>query len=231
MNAAEFDKFAEEYLATHQQNLRISGEDPDYFARYKLDEVRRAWSRAGLPEPAAVLDFGCGIGASLPQLKRVFPGAKVTGVDVSPRSVEIAETRFPGVAELIVYDGGDVPLPPASQDLIFSACVFHHIDHADHPRILADLKRLLKPGGKLVIYEHNPLNPVTRYIVATCPFDENAVLIPAGRLADRLRSAGFHHVETRFTGVFPGPLRALRPLEPALHFLPIGAQYFALAHA
>ena len=53
MDAAEFDKFAEEYLATHQQNLKISGEAPDYFARYKLEELRRLWSRQGLAEPAA----------------------------------------------------------------------------------------------------------------------------------------------------------------------------------
>ncbi len=232
MDAAEFDKFAEEYLATHQRNLKISGEAPDYFARYKLDELRRLWTRQSLPEPTAVLDFGCGIGASLPHLKAAFPTADLTAVDVSARSLEIAEQRFPGIASLVRYDGsGPVPLAPASQDLIFSACVFHHIDHVDHGRILADLKRLLRPGGRLVIFEHNPVNPVTRYIVATCPFDENAVLVPAGVLSKALLSAGFSRVKARFTGFFPGPLRALRPIEPMLSALPLGAQYYTLAQA
>ena len=232
MDAAEFDKFAEEYLATHQQNLKISGEAPDYFARYKLEELRRLWSRQSLPEPTTVLDFGCGIGASLPHLKAAFPRAALTAVDVSSRSLEIAETRFPGIATLVPYDGtGAVPLAAESQDLIFSACVFHHIDAAEHSRILGDLRRLLRPGGHLVIFEHNPVNPVTRYIVATCPFDENAVLLPAGHLARIQREAGYTRVETRFTGFFPGPLRQLRLMEPFLSALPIGAQYYTLAQA
>ena len=231
MDAAEFDKFAEEYLATHTDNLKISGEAPDYFARYKLEELRRLWTRQGLAEPAAVLDFGCGIGASLPHLHAAFPGAALTGLDVSHKSLAIAESRFPGIATLVPYDGAEVPLADASQDLIFSACVFHHIDAAEHTRLFAELKRLLRPGGRLVIFEHNPVNPVTRYIVATCPFDENAVLIPAPTLANRQKAAGFTRVETRYTGFFPGPLRALRPLEPAMSALPVGAQYYTVARA
>ncbi len=231
MDAAEFDKFAEEYLATHKDNLRISGEEPDYFARYKLDELRRLWTAKSLPEPHDVLDFGCGIGASLPWLSQAFPNARLTALDVSQKSIDIAATRFPDLATMLRYDGEVVPLAPASQDLIFSACVFHHIDHGAHVALFARLHALLRPGGRLVVFEHNPINPVTRYIVATCPFDENAHLVPAGELAKRQRSAGFGRVETRFTGFFPGPLRMLRPLEPWLAPIPVGAQYYTLAHA
>ena len=231
MDAAEFDKFAEEYLATHTDNLKISGEAPDYFARYKLEELRRVWTRQGLAEPAAVLDFGCGIGASLPHLSAAFPAASLSALDVSQKSLDIAEARFPGLARLVRYDGAAVPLADASQDLIFSACVFHHIDAAEHVRLFAELRRLLRPDGRLVIFEHNPVNPVTRYIVATCPFDENAVLIPGPTLAQRQKAAGFTRIETRYTGFFPGPLRALRPMEPWLSALPVGAQYYTLARA
>jgi hypothetical protein len=83
----------------------------------------------------------------------------------------------------------------------------------------------------LAIFEHNPVNPVTRYIVASCPFDENAVLIPAPVFAQRQREAGFRDIRTAFTGFFPGPLRALRPLERFMTPLPVGAQYYTLAHA
>ena len=55
LNVAEFDKFAEEYLADHAANIAVSGESPDYFARYKVDEVRRRWDRLGLAEPRAIL--------------------------------------------------------------------------------------------------------------------------------------------------------------------------------
>jgi SAM-dependent methyltransferase len=231
MDVAEFDKFAEEYRASHARNIRISGEEPDYFARYKIDEVARRWRALGKAAPAAVLDFGTGIGNSLPYLKEAFPDAALTGVDVSEKSLAVAGQRFPGAAELVRYDGGETPFAPASFDLVFSACVFHHIDAGEHVRLLADLKRLLRPGGVMAIFEHNPVNPVTRYIVATCPFDENAVLISAPDFVRRQRQAGFAKVEAAYTGFFPGSLKALRPLERFMTALPVGAQYYTLAHA
>ena len=232
MKQAEFDKFAEEYLATHAQNVKFSGEDPEFFARYKIDEIRRRWTREGRPEPKSVLDFGCGIGAALPHLAKNFPTAQLTGLDVSEKSLAIARSRVPAEAELVRHDGGaELPIEPASQDLIFTACVFHHIDAGQHEALFANFAKLLKPGGVLCVFEHNPINPVTRYIVATCPFDENAVLIPAGTLKARLRRSGFGKVGVAFTGFFPRALRAFRPLEHSLKAVPLGAQYYAWAHA
>jgi SAM-dependent methyltransferase len=232
VKAAEFDKFAEEYLATHKTNLAITGEAPDYFARYKIVEIARRLKAIGAPAPARVLDFGCGIGNSAPHLRAAFPQAEIIGIDVSEKSLAVAQARFPGAADFRVYAGGsDIPLEPGGFDLIFSACVFHHIEPEEHVPIFAGLRRLLKPGALMTVFEHNPVNPVSRYIVATCPFDENAVLIPAREFASRQRAAGFSKVQVSFTGFFPGPLKALRPLEPALAGLPFGAQYYTLARA
>jgi SAM-dependent methyltransferase len=231
MDVAEFDRFADEYLATHAKNIAVSGESPEYFARYKIDEIRRVWRARGTPDPATILDFGSGIGASVPHLRHNFPAAEIIATDVSRRSLEIAAHRHPGEARFELYAGSGPPAPPASVDLAFSACVFHHIEAQEHVGLLSALHGALRPGGALVIFEHNPLNPVTQHIVATCPFDENAVLIPAGVLRRRLNAAGFSKVEIAYTGFFPAPLKALRPLEPMLRGLPIGAQYYALAHA
>ena len=90
LNVAEFDKFAEEYLADHAANIAVSGESPDYFARYKVDEVRRRWDRLGLAEPRAILDFGAGIGNSWPWLARAFPMAAIAGRDVCEKSRALA---------------------------------------------------------------------------------------------------------------------------------------------
>ncbi len=117
-----------------------------------------------------------------------------------------------------------------SQDLVFSSCVFHHIDAAAHIALLTELKRVLSPqGGRLIIFEHNPINPVTRYIVATCPFDEDAVLIGAGDFKARQSQAGLRRVRAVYTGFFPNALKALRPLEGVLGWLPLGAQYYTVA--
>lgn len=231
MNVAEFDKFAEEYLATHKANLAVTGEAPDYFARYKIVEVARRLRGLGLA-PRRVLDFGCGIGNSAPHLREAFPDAEITAVDVSDKSLAVARSRFPGAADFVLCDpGGAPPAPAEGYDLIFSACVFHHIEHEEHGRIFRQLRERLARSGVMAVFEHNPLNPVSRYIVATCPFDENAVLIPAGELARRQRQAGFGRVGVTFTGFFPGSLRALRPIEPFMAKLPFGAQYYTLAQA
>jgi SAM-dependent methyltransferase len=231
VKVAEFDKFAEEYLATHKTNLAVTGESPDYFARYKVVEVARRL-RALRVAPRRVLDFGCGIGNSAPHLREAFPQAEITAVDVSEKSLAVARQRFPGAAEFVAYDpNGAPPAPAGGYDLIFSACVFHHIEATEHVGIFRRLRERLASDGVVAIFEHNPVNPVSRYIVATCPFDENAVLIPAGELARRQREAGFGRVQVTYTGFFPGPLKALRPVEPLIGRLPVGAQYYTLARA
>jgi SAM-dependent methyltransferase len=229
MDVAEFDKFAEEYWTTHKANLAVTGESPDYFARYKVIEVARRLKALKLA-PRRVLDFGCGIGNSAPHLRAAFPDAEITAVDVSEKSLAVARQRFPGTAEFVAYDpAGAPPAPAEGYDLVFSACVFHHIDATEHVAIFRRLRERMAPSGAMVIFEHNPLNPVSRYIVATCPFDENATLVAAGDLAQRQREAGFSRVALRFTGFFPGPLKALRPLEPLMAKIPFGAQYYTLA--
>jgi SAM-dependent methyltransferase len=106
--------------------------------------------------------------------------------------------------------------------------VFHHIPHAQHVALLGEIKRVLKPAGRLFVFEHNPLNPLTRHAVDTCPFDENAELIRAGTMRARARQAGFGGADVKYRIFFPHFLRGLRPLEPRLTWLPLGAQYYVL---
>jgi SAM-dependent methyltransferase len=229
--AAEFDEHARDYLDAHRVNIAITGEDPDYFARAKIVELRRRWDALGLDDPDENLDFGSGIGSSLPHLAEVFPAAKITALDVSATSLETSRARFPDLAERVHYDGLDLPFRGETFDLVFTACVFHHIPAALHIPLLTQLRKAMTHAGVLTIWEHNPYNPVTRHIVATCPFDANAVLIPARHLVSRQCRAGFKAITTQYCGFFPKPLAALRPLEPALGWLPVGAQYYTLARA
>jgi SAM-dependent methyltransferase len=232
LDSAEFDKFAEEYLSTHTKNIALTGEDPEYFSRYKIEEVRRRWNKEKRAEPKAILDFGTGIGGSVSFLAKQFPSAALTALDVSQRSLEIAEHRNPGLAAFVLHDGSqNFPLPRGAFDLIFTSCVFHHIPPAEHVGLFSQLRHLLKPDGVMITFEHNPINPVTRYIVATCPFDENAILIPARSLVQRQHQAGFADIRVAYTGFFPGSLRVFRPLERYMTAVPIGAQYYTFAHA
>jgi len=223
MKPSEFDRFADEYHSVHAQNIRLSGEDPSYFARYKALDASKI-ARHRLPEQR-LLDFGTGVGNALPFLHEQFPACHLTGVDVSQRSLEVARARFADIAELLEFDGQHIPGADGSFGLALAACVFHHIDHSEHIAKLTEIRRVLAHGGWLLVYEHNPWNPLTRKAVRECPFDENAELMTAATLSRRARAAGFASVTVRYRVFFPAALAWLRPLERFLGWLPLGAQY------
>jgi SAM-dependent methyltransferase len=110
-------------------------------------------------------------------------------------------------------------------DAIFTACVFHHISHDFHEKWLKELFRVIKPGGVLAVYEHNPLNPLTVRAVNTCPIDVNARLIRAGNMKKLLIDCGWRDVRVEYKVFFPSVLKHLRFLEKRMNVLPLGAQY------
>ncbi|QYE34623.1 MULTISPECIES: class I SAM-dependent methyltransferase [Sphingosinicellaceae] len=229
MDRSEFDQYADEYLAQHQANIAVTGENPEFFARYKI-ALTRQFADAARLAVRRTLDFGSGIGASVPWFRHYFDGAELTCADASPRSLALSQSRFPGGGErYLEVDGDALPLDDASVDLGFSACVFHHIGHDEHVGWLRELRRVIAPDGRLVIFEHNPYNPLTVRAVNTCPFDANARLITARKLAAAMVAAGWKTVETRYHLFFPHALAALRPVEPALAWLPLGGQYSLVA--
>jgi SAM-dependent methyltransferase len=220
---AEFDLLADEYHDQHRANVAITGEEPEYFAEYKIADI---WALVREQHLASshILDFGSGIGNSLPFFRRYFPQSRLACADVSLRSMNIAQSRFPG-KEAYVHVDTSIPLPAQSQDIVFSACVFHHIPHEEHPHWLAELRRVTRPGGLLAIYEHNPLNPLTVHAVNTCPLDVNARLIRGSTMRGRAITGGWGDARVDYKLFFPSLLKSLRPLERHLSWLGIGAQY------
>lgn len=228
MAKAEFDSYADTYYEEHKKNIKITGEDPEYFAEYKIADLARHFSKVKTPI-SRIADFGSGIGNSIPYFRRYFPDATLSCIDVSARSIRQAQDRFPGKESFLLIESERIPIEDASQDIVFSACVFHHISPDDHERWLTELLRITRPGGVLAIYEHNPLNPLTVRAFNTCPLDKNAVLIRAGNLRRACLAVGWSSVSIAYRLFFPRSLAYLRPLEPRLGWLCIGAQYRLLA--
>jgi ubiquinone/menaquinone biosynthesis C-methylase UbiE len=229
MDVSEFDKFAHSYRDMHTKSIAASGENPEYFAEYKIKDVAREVQAAKLPADLKILDFGCGIGGSVPYFRQHLPGAELTGIDVSQKSLDIAEERFPGAATYLAFDGKILPFADRTFDVVFTACVFHHIPEEQHEPLLAEIRRVLKPNGQFFIFEHNPRNPLTLSAVNNCPFDENAVLIDASLMLKRIRAAGFGQMRPVYRIFFPRMLSGLRFLEPLLTWVPFGAQYYIRA--
>lgn len=228
MDLSEFDHFADEYRDLHRANVAITGEAPEYFANYKV-ELLRAAASAHCLDPRQILDFGSGVGNSIPAFRRCFPAASLTCADVSRRSLDLAALRFPGLGTGMEIEGSRVPSNDQAFDLSFSACVFHHIAPEEHVSWLRELHRVTRLGGLLSVFEHNPLNPLTLHAVNTCPFDVNVRLIGARRLARLCSQAGWQRPRVRYHLFFPRALAVLRPLERRFSLVPFGAQYSVTA--
>jgi SAM-dependent methyltransferase len=208
-----------------QQAIGASGEDVAFFARLKVEQLRPFIDRA----PGRVLDFGCGVGNITAQLAAEFREAQVIGCDVSERSIANATARNAS-GERVTFQtfGSALPYHDASFDLVFTSCVFHHIDRVEHEHWAKELRRVLSPGGALFVFEHNPYNPLTRRVVRDCVFDKGVVLLKPSYTTQLLRRAGFSAGPAKFYFFFPHFLASLRPLERLFRWLPIGAQYFVI---
>lgn len=226
MPPPEFDKYAAQYESLHQENIKASGYTPAFFAEYKVQAVANLTADWDLPSPPNILDFGTGIGSSLPFFNQYFPASELVALDISKRSLEFAQNTGALQTNFVCFNGDTIPISDATFDIAFSACVFHHINHNKHVSLLRELLRVLKPNGFLILFEHNPFNPLTVRAVDTCPFDENARLVSAVELSKRMIQAGSIKTKTSYQIFFPYGLRFFRGLETLLHWLPLGAQYY-----
>lgn len=226
---AEFDEHAADYRKHHARNIAVSGEEPEFFSEYKVADALTVVRERGI-RCDTILDFGAGIGGSIPFFRTYFPSGVLTCADPSARSLDMAAARFSGPERMVAIDeDAGLALPDNSFDLCFSACVFHHIAHARHAFWLRELRRVTRPGGLLIIFEHNPLNPLTVRAVNTCPFDVNAHLIGARALARSVADAGWARPRVRYRLFFPRLLAKLRPAERFITWCPLGAQYYVYA--
>ena len=219
-SAAEFDKYARSYEEMHATSVAASGESTEYFAIYKQRVLERILGK-GFARP--VLDFGCGIGNLTHLLAASFP--VVHGYDPSAESARVAQKRTPNAT---FFDDPEA-LPKSTYGCVVLANVLHHVPPPNRPGLMRMVTDVLASGGRIVIFEHNPLNPVTRRAVAICPFDENAELLYPWQVKRLLRGAGLRKVDLDYIVFFPRPLAMVRALEPSLSWLPLGAQVCATA--
>lgn len=217
-NAEKFDQYANEYERLHAENVAITGEETDYFAYYKVECLERK----GVAKGAKILDFGCGIGNVTSKLSERFND--LTGYEPSPVSAEKARTRAPHAT---IHH--DIQAVPDSQfDVAVLSCVLHHVQPPERAGVMQQVLSKLRPGGRLFVFEHNPLNPVTRRAVSTCAFDDDAVLLWPWETKRLLSDSGFADVDLDYIVFFPKPLAFLRGLEPKLSWLPAGAQQLVI---
>lgn len=224
---AEFDRYSDSYREAVEESIAFAGADLDVYTRAKTEELLALAGCVGPPDRLAFLDVGCGIGDT----DRFLEGrvGRLAGVDVAPKMLESARARNPW-AEYRDYDAGEpIPFADESFDVCFAVCVFHHIPRDQRARLVGEMRRVCRPGGLVAIFEHNPLNPLTRRAVSGCEFDRDAELLSRRTAIELLSTAGLPSPEGRYIVFFPRESRLLRAIERRLGWLPLGAQYAAFA--
>jgi len=225
--SADFDHYAHGYDASVNDSVAFTGQDVEFYARCKAERLLEVIGRhLGDPAHQRVLDVGCGPGVTDSYL--VDHVGQLVGVDTSADILETAAARNPH-ATYRLDDGTGLAAEPGSADVAFAICVLHHVEPDERAGFVSQLSRAVRPGGLVVVFEHNPLNPLTRVAVSRCEFDEGVRLLRAGEVDRRLRAAGLAVLERRYLQFTPFDMAWARRLDHALGWLPAGAQHYVVA--
>lgn len=169
--------------------------------RRHFTEVVARW----LEPTDTVLDLGCGPGGFLAATAPHC--ASITGVDIVPAFVgkcrdTIASLGIPN-AQALLSENGLVPCGDATFDAVIMVDAIHHCDDPD--AVLADVWRVLKPGGRLLVFEPNKGNPL---LALMCCLDRNEwglLRLGSHRAYRRLLSSRFEIDTSVYSGLLVGP--------------------------
>jgi ubiquinone/menaquinone biosynthesis C-methylase UbiE len=117
---------------------------------------RELLERAQLAPGLRVLEVGCGTGNLALAAKRREPDAEVTGLDPDPAALAKGRRKAARARLTVQFDRGfaqALPYPDASFDRVLSSLMLHHLDDADRPSALREIRRVLKPGGALHVLD------------------------------------------------------------------------------
>jgi SAM-dependent methyltransferase len=233
----EFDTYAKSYEAIHNCNLAPVGADTQEFLNDKLSWCSRLAAKCFKPtkDTKTFLDYGCGVGRFGHEFYTYFNEPwNYIGVDLSSACIKEAQEHYmlgnSGSREanhkVAFHTFESWHDNPVKCDFILAACVFHHIEPNQRELVLQRLWKLLKPKGVILIWEHNPWNPITCKIVKECAFDRDACLLSVAEMNRLWRKAiGNSKTHCRFVTFFPGVLRRLKPMEYVLGWVPLGGQW------
>ena len=105
-----------------------------------------------------LLDVGCGTGPMIELLTRELPGKSYTGLDLTPRMIEVANQKGIDGARFVVGDAEDLPFDDGSFDVVICANSFHHYPRP--LRFFGEVARVLRPDGRLVLRDYTAAAPI-----------------------------------------------------------------------
>jgi|SRR5215469_8317128 len=225
----DFNQVKTSYREDIERSIAFTGADHQFFIAEKgkliLDLIAQHFPAE---VRAKLLDVGCGHGFVHSCL--VEGGIEVTGVEIADEVLALARAENPAV-DYRPYDGNVLPFSDGSFDIVTAMCVLHHVPVPNWSGFVEELRRVLRPGGLIVIFEHNPLNPVTTYLFkyGFNGLDKGATMVRRRRLEGLLGAAGCSAVRSSYIFFTPFGGHFFRSMDRMLEWLPLGAQYFTVA--
>lgn len=162
--------------------------------RFRGEMLRRV--DADLPEGGTAVDVGSGTGTFALKLKGRRPDAQVIGVDGDEEILSLAQAK-PGADGIEWREGlaQELPAETGSVDVVTTSLVIHHLLPDDKRKALGEMKRILKPGGRLHVADwgrpSDPLMSALFYVVQIADGFDRTADHRAGRLPELIEAAGF----------------------------------------
>jgi SAM-dependent methyltransferase len=222
----DFDSFGEGYHQELDLCLKsLGGRDSKYYNKLKADwTIKLCDKYLGNISQKDFLDLGCGTGLTEKNLIEKFNSG--VGLDLSYGMIEAGVKNLDNCS-FVQADASKLPFPDQSFDLVLSITFLHHVSDENIHNIMKESKRVLKNGGMIIHFDHNPYNFLTRKVVEYCVFDEGETLLrPRKTIENMMKKEGLKTQETGYIAFIPASLKILEPIEKSLKKLPLGAQYF-----
>lgn len=161
--------------------------------------------------PGPTLDVGCGTGKFTERVRDA--GYDVTGLDYSQGMLDVMKRVRPGIPG-VAASSTEIPFPDDTFTLTYCIAVMHHVADKDAVhKTLMEMVRVTKPGGRILIWDHNPRNPYWPILMRRVPQDTGAErLIPEKEVLDGLTDGGARIAMSKPLGFIPDFLP--KPLMP-----------------
>lgn len=174
----------------------------DGFSRLFFSGVFKKIAAFIAPKPGEkILDIGCGPGNLIVELKKLQPAAHLTGLDIDPEILAIAQKKFEKFQFAIPLIKASAAQIPANDefDTVVSSLMIHHLSLAEKKEMLAGAYRVLKPGGKLYLYDFGPpKNRFGKFLSSIYRWFEEIDDGIEGRYVLFIKEAGFGEVKSVF---------------------------------
>ncbi|HOK79340.1 MAG TPA: methyltransferase domain-containing protein [bacterium] len=187
--SGNFDSVAEVYDSVFKRFVR------DHYIEKRIQYIKKNFGSR-----KKILDAGCGTGLLTMHLLQA--GFDVYGIDISQEMAKIAENRLPG--RIVCACIKNIPFPAESFDGVICVATLHHLNHIEFRHALKEMVRVLKVGGRLLIWDHNRINPYWHWLMKRVPQDTGREKIFSAKIIIReMKSNGLSLIKHERKGFVP----------------------------